>query len=640
MTNFARGYLRVAAASPKLKVADVTYNTQEIMSTIDTACKEHCHIVVFPELCISGYSCGDLFYQEILIEKSRLAVHEIACSTKKNDIFIVVGLPVLVQNKLFNCLVAIFRGKILGAVPKTHLPNTNEFYEKRWFCSASDHPYHTLYWDGVAIPFGTDLLFCAANFRKCIIGLEICEDLWAVAPPSGEMAINGATIICNGSASNEYIEKVDLRKSLVTVQSARCISGYIYASCGPGESTTDLVYAGHSLIVESGTVLEESSRFCNETNIIISDLDVEKLTCQRLKNSTFFTSNSPKKMRFIEFCFQGSNGARKLKRPLSRFPFLPLENKEKSYSEILELQSIALAKRMEHIGKCKLVIGVSGGLDSTLALLVCVKAIKRLKRKCVDIVAITMPGMGTTSQTKSNAEKLAENLQVTLRTISIKEAVLQHFSDIDHNPQQHNITFENAQARERTQILMDVANQVGGFVVGTGDLSELALGWCTYNADHMSMYSVNVGIPKTLIIHLLEWYAATVDKKLGKILNGILATPISPELLPHNNDEIEQKTEDTVGPYILHDFFLYHHLYFQFAPQKIFYLAQQTFYKEYSPEEISKWLRIFYKRFFQQQYKRSCLPDGPKILAVSLSPRGDWRMPSDAESKLWLKDCP
>ena len=639
MTNEPYGFIRTAAASPKLKVADITYNVQQILQTIHDACTQKCQIVVFPELCITGYTCGDLFYQDLILKKSRQAVQQIAQETQGLDMFIVLGLPVLVQSKLFNCAVALFRGEILGVVPKTHLPNTNEFYEKRWFCSANDNVYDVVHWEDKVIPFGTDLLFCATNFRECIIGLEICEDLWAVAPPSGDMAINGATIICNGSASNEYIEKVNFRKSLVAMQSARCLCGYVYASCGPGESSTDLVYSGHSMIAEAGAIVKESARFRSEGSITVADVDVQKIVCQRLKNSTFFTSNSPTSRRRVEFSFAEITNPKILERPLSRFPFIPVANKENAYYEIMELQSIALAKRVEHIGKCKLVIGVSGGLDSTLALLVCVKAFERLKRNFKDIVAITMPGMGTTTQTKSNAQKLAESLQVTLRTISIEKSVMQHFSDIEHDPQQHDITYENSQARERTQILMDVANQVGGFVVGTGDLSELALGWCTYNADHMSMYSVNAGIPKTLIQHLIRWYATTVDDNLKKILQDIADTPISPELLPHDNDKIQQKTEDKVGPYILHDFFLYHHLYFQFSPQKIFYLAEQTFKEEYSNKEIRKWIYIFYKRFFQQQYKRSCLPDGPKVLAVSLSPRGDWRMPSDAMGNLWLDDC-
>lgn len=638
MTNEPYGFIRTAAASPKLKVADITYNVQQILQKIHDACTQKCQIVVFPELCITGYTCGDLFYQDIIIKKSREAVQKIAQETKGFDMFIVLGLPVLVQSKLFNCAVALFRGEILGMVPKTHLPNTNEFYEKRWFCSANDNVYDVVYWEDKAIPFGTDLLFCATNFRECIIGLEICEDLWAVAPPSGDMAINGATIICNGSASNEYIEKVNFRKSLVAMQSARCLCGYVYASCGPGESSTDLVYSGHSMIAEAGAIVKESARFRSEGSITVADVDVQKIVCQRLKNSTFFTSNSPKNRRRVEFSFTEITNPKILERPLSRFPFIPVTHKENAYYEIMELQAIALAKRVEHLGKCKLVIGVSGGLDSSLALLVCVKAFERLNRNLKDIVAITMPGMGTTTQTKDNAQKLAESLQVTLRTISIEKSVMQHFSDIEHDPQQYDITYENSQARERTQILMDVANQVGGFVVGTGDLSELALGWCTYNADHMSMYSVNVGIPKTLIQHLIRWYA-TINDNLKEILQDIADTPISPELLPHNDDKIQQKTEDKVGPYILHDFFLYHHLYFQFSPQKIFYLAAQTFKEEYSSKEIRKWIYIFYKRFFQQQYKRSCLPDGPKVLAVSLSPRGDWRMPSDAMGNLWLDDC-
>ncbi|WP_305044187.1 NAD(+) synthase [Geoalkalibacter sp.] len=635
------GYLRLAVATPALRVADVAFNVEEILRVLEALRDEDVQLAVFPELCLTGYTCGDLFYQDLLLEAAAAALPRIAARSGELGLAVVVGLPLRHQGALFNCAAFLAEGRILGLVPKTFLPNTNEFYEERWFASARECRAPEVLLGAVPVPFGTDLLFRRRQRPDCVVGIEICEDLWAVQPPSSAMALAGATVLVNPSASPEILGKQAYRRALVQSQAARCLAAYAYASAGPGESSTDLVYSGHGLIAENGQVLAESERFCFEARWAISDVDLLRLSQERLRNNSFRAKGPPGAWRCIDFTC-ADPPLTKLRREIPAQPFVPSGEEERSERcrEIFALQTTALAKRLLHTGSSRVVIGISGGLDSTLALLVTVGAFDKLGLAREGIHALTLPGFGTTTRTRGNAEQLAELLGVSLRVISIDAAVHQHFADIGHDGLTHDITFENAQARERTQILMDVANQIGGLVIGTGDLSELALGWCTYNADHMSMYGVNAGVPKTLVRYLVEWCAhARFSGAAAAVLEDICATPVSPELLPPDaNGDIRQKTEEQVGPYLLHDFFLFQAVRMQFPPRRILFLAEQVFAGQFSRPELLKWLRNFYRRFFSQQFKRSCLPDGPKVGSLALSPRGDWRMPSDASAALWLAE--
>ena len=635
------GFLRLAVASPELKVGDIAFNTEKICRAIDRSTEQGCFFIVFPELCVTAYTCADLFMQNLLLVQARNAILKIADYTAEKQATTIIGAPLQVENRLFNSAVFISRGEILGIVPKTYLPNTMEFYEERWFSSGGDILGKEADLGGLEIPFGVDLLFQAENWPECRIGIEICEDVWVPNPPSGHMAVAGATVLVNLSASPEVLGKEEYRRMVVRSQSARCLGAYAYASAGPGESSTDLVFSGHSLIAENGAVLAETSRFEFDTQLSIADIDVERIANERLRNNNFATFDPPHPFHIIEFApFEANLQA--LRRPLRQTPFVPTGEEERCSRcrEIFALQTTGLAKRLLHTGLSHAVIGLSGGIDSTLALLVTVKAFDKIGLERKNILAITMPGFGTTRRTRSNAEELAKDLGVDFRTIAIGPATLQHFRDIDQPEERYDITYENAQARERTQILMDLANQANGLVVGTGDLSELALGWCTYNADHMSMYAVNSGVPKTLVRYLVGWCAqAEFSGETAKVLTDICVTPVSPELLPVDENGVNpQKTEQEIGPYLLHDFFLFHAIRLNFRPAKILLLARMAFAENFSDEEITRWLRVFYRRFFSQQFKRSCLPDGPKVGTVVLSPRGDWRMPSDASVDLWLKD--
>lgn len=642
----ALGFVRVAVISPELRVADVDFNVRAITAAMAQAAGEGCRLALFPELCITGYSCGDLLYQALLLDHARRSLRVLAEATAIYDIAVVVGLPLVVTDRLYNCAVLLSEGSIMGVVPKTYLPTSNEFYEERWFAPGPLATAKAVEIDGWAVPFGVDLVFAASNLPGCVLGIEICEDLWAVNPPSGDKALAGATILLNGSASNELLGKRVYRRELVQQQSARCLAAYLYAGAGANESTTDTVWAGHSLIAENGAILAETERFRFDTVMAVTDIDVQRLVHERLHNSTFSAATAGRVFRTVPFELPGVGSAGLetpfLRPQLSRTPFVPAdpERRAEHCQEIFSIQATGLAKRLKHTGLRTVAIGISGGLDSTLALLVTVKAFDILSLPRQGIAGITMPGFGTTGRTRSNAAKLMEALGVTMRTIPIVEAVRQHFRDIDHDENTHDVTYENAQARERTQILMDVANQIGGLVVGTGDLSELALGWATYNGDHMSMYHVNAGVPKTLVRYLVEWTAeAEFSGEAAGVLHDICATPITPELLPLSaTGALEQKTEDTIGPYELHDFFLYQTVRFQFSPAKVFVLARQAFASEYDDATLLRWLEAFYWRFFSQQFKRSAMPDGPKVGSVALSPRGDWRMPSDASSALWLAE--
>ncbi len=629
------GFIKVGSFTPKIKVGDCEFNRESIINGCKEASEKGVKILVFPELCVTGYTCSDLFLHNTLIEGSEIAVKKIVEETKDLDMLIFVGAPVLFKGKLYNCTIAIKDGEILGIIPKTHLPNYGEFYEMRQFTPAFEGRELVHYCNKLC-SMGTKILFEDESISNLRIGCEICEDLWAPSPVSVSHAMAGANLIVNLSASNELVGKDDYRKELVKGQSARLIAGYIYSNAGDGESTTDVVFSGQSFICENGSILAESDLF--ENGLITSEIDIDKLNQQRKVATTFPPINDEDydKVR-VKF----NKEETELTRPFSPYPFVPFDEGEKSSrcNMILAMQSAGLKKRVEHSFAKTMVLGISGGLDSTLALLVCVNAIDKLKRDRKEIVAVTMPCFGTTKRTKRNAEILCESLGVTLKTIDISKAVHQHFEDISHDENVHDVVYENSQARERTKILMDIANQTGGIVVGTGDLSELALGWATYNGDHMSMYGVNCGVPKTLIRHIVKFYADTAkDEALKNALYDVLDTPVSPELLPPKDGEISQVTEDIVGPYELHDFYLYYAVRWAFSPSKIFRLAVYAFNGKYGKETILKWLKTFYRRFFQQQFKRSCLPDGPKIGAVSLSPRGDLRMPSDACANLWLKE--
>ena len=630
------GYVKVGASTLELKVSDTIYNVQMIKKQIDEAVNKNIQIISFPELSITGYTCGDLFNQDILIDKSYEGLKDLVDYSKDKMIVIIVGSPIKCENKLYNCAVVINNGKILGIVPKTYIPNYNEFYEMRWFKSSNDLKIKEINLFNEFVPIGVDLIFTSKLDDELKFGVEICEDVWSLYPKSNDYASSGASIIFNLSASNETIGKYDFRKELIKMQSVKTISGYVYSSSGINESSTDLLFSGSSLIYENGKLLSENNRFDFNSNLIYSDVDIKRLVNDRRKNTSFI-SNTDKEYRNIYFTTSKNN---LISRKYSKYPFVPSneDKREERCKEIINIQSSALAKRLKHTNIKKCVIGVSGGLDSTLAFLVIKKAFEKLKIDNKNIIAVTMPGFGTTNRTYENALDLIKINNATLKEIDIKKACLVHYSDIDQDINNHDITYENAQARERTKILMDIANKENALVIGTGDLSELALGWCTYNGDHMSMYSVNSSIPKTLVKYLVK-YIADTDKKNKKVLYDILSTPISPELLPADEKgNIKQITEDKIGPYILHDFYLYHFFRYGASPKKIYMLAVNTFENEYSKEEILKWLKVFIKRFFTQQFKRSCMPDGVKVGSISLSPRGDLRMPSDASYNIWIKE--
>ncbi|OUQ57149.1 NAD(+) synthase [Tyzzerella sp. An114] len=640
-------FIRTAAAVPVLKVADCVYNTEEIIKLIDEASKKDVKILAFPELSITSYTCGDLFAQSTLIEYAEKSLEKIAEFSKDKDMFITVGLPVCCDNQTFNCIAGISKGKILGLIPKTNLPNYSEFYEERWFSSADDLISDEITICGQTVPIGSDILFTVENIKNLTIGIEVCEDLWSPIPPSSYQSIFGATVIINGSASNELATKHEYRRNLVAQQSSRCICGYIYSSAGTGESTQDTVFSGHSMICENGNMLSESKRFLREGSLTIADIDLELLANDRKKNTSFMTqlrkNEGPLFFRNIKFTME-ENSIDEFYRTVKPAPFVPDNNAmlNERCEDIFNIQVTGLAKRITHTNSKSLVVGISGGLDSTLALLVAVKACDYLGIDRKNVHGITMPGFGTTDRTYNNALNLMKSLGVTVKEISIKDAAIQHFKDIGHDINVHDVTYENTQARERTQILMDYANKEWGMVIGTGDLSELALGWATYNGDHMSMYGVNGGVPKTLVRVLVKWVAENenLGNNSAEILFDVLDTPVSPELLPPDKDgNINQKTEEIVGPYELHDFFLYYVVRFGFAPAKILFLAEKAFKGEYSRETLIKWIKNFYRRFFAQQFKRSCLPDGPKVGTISLSPRGDWRMPSDACGRIWLDEA-
>lgn len=635
------GFVKVAAAVPRVKIADCNFNAKQLESLIAVADGKGVQIITFPEMCITAYTCGDLFGQQLLLEEAEMALMQILNNTRQLDIISILGMPVVINSTVINAAVVIQKGKVLGVVPKTYLPNYKEFYEQRWFTSALQVAETSVRLCGQIIPMGTNLLFETSD---TIFGIEICEDLWSTIPPSSTLALQGAEIIFNLSADNEGIGKNSYLRSLISQQSARCISGYVFSSCGFGESTTDVVFAGNGLIYENGNQLAHNDRFSFEEQLIISEIDVEYLRAERRINTTFAASkgNIPADKKPVRIATEFVNSKElNLTRTFERHPFVPQGAAlNERCEEVFSIQVAGLAQRLVHTGAKTAVIGISGGLDSTLALLVCVKTFDKLGLSRKNIIGVTMPGFGTTNRTYHNAISLMNSLGITVREISIKEACIQHFKDINHDINVHDVTYENAQARERTQILMDIANQTGGMVIGTGDLSELALGWATYNGDHMSMYGVNGSIPKTLVKYLVKWVAENeVDETSCITLLDIVDTPISPELIPADeNGDIKQKTEDLVGPYELHDFFLYYFMRFGFRPSKIFMLASLAFKEVYDEETIKKWLLIFFRRFFNQQFKRSCLPDGPKVGSISISPRGDWRMPSDASAAAWLKE--
>ncbi len=642
------GFIRAAAATPDIKVADCGYNADRIIELIKQAAAENASLVVFPELCITGYTCGDLFLQKVLLDGAKKALVKIAEETAGCDLLAFVGLPFEADGKLYNCAAAINKGNIIGFVPKKNIPAYSEFYETRHFAQ----------WQGGNITvkcaggkddderykpyacFG-DMLFECDKIPELVIGVEICEDFWIPEPPSGGLATAGATVICNLSASDEVIGKSEYREQLVKSQSARCVCGYIYADAGTGESTQDLIFSGHNLIAENGTIIGESRKFT--TGLTFGEIDLHRIVSERRRMNTFEveSTNSLKRNGYGSCEFSITPKNIELKRSFPPMPFVPANRDDLNIrcEEILIMQAAGLAARLRHIGCKNAVIGLSGGLDSTLALIVAVHAFDMLGLDRKGILTVTMPCFGTTNRTKNNALSLADAYGATLKEIDITASVRQHFTDIGQDESVTDVTFENSQARERTQVIMDIANKTGGIVIGTGDLSELALGWATYNGDHMSMYGVNAGVPKTLVRHLVSYESAnTEDKQLSEVLNDILATPVSPELLPPAEGEISQKTEDIVGPYELHDFFLYYMVRCGFPPQKILRIAEQSFSGRFDRDTVKKWLTVFLKRFFSQQFKRSCLPDGPKVGSVTLSPRGDWRMPSDACVKLWLEN--
>ena len=629
------GFVKVAAATPDIRVADVEFNTQNIINAMEEAQKNGAKILVFPELCVTGYTCSDLFDHSVLLKASRKALLEIAENTNDKDMLVFVGAPLEVNGKLYNVAAAMNQGEIIGFTTKTFLPNYGEFYEMRQF-TPGPQTVREITFEGKKIPFGPQILFQAKGMEELVVAAEICEDVWSPIPPSIQAALEGATVIVNCSASDETIGKDTYRRALISGQSARLISGYIYANAGEGESTTDLVFGGHNIIAENGTVLKESSRYVNE--IIYSEIDLQRITGERRKNTTFQPLDEETLVR-VPFTVEETKTF--LTRTFPKKPFVPSDEQTRAQrcEEILTIQAMGLKKRLAHTNARTAVVGISGGLDSTLALLVTARAFDMLGRDKKDIIAVTMPCFGTTDRTYQNACEMSKKVGATLIEVPIADAVNVHFRDIGHDPEDHSVTYENCQARERTQVLMDIANKTWGMVIGTGDLSELALGWATYNGDHMSMYGVNASVPKTLVRHLVKYAADdTKDEALKNVLYDVLDTPVSPELLPPKDGDIAQKTEDLVGPYELHDFFLYFMLRFGYEPSKIFRIACMTFDGEYDKETIFKWLETFCRRFFSQQFKRSCLPDGPKVGTVALSPRGDWRMPSDACVAVWMKD--
>ena len=634
------GFVKVAACVPSVKVANCPYNIAEIEKEIILADGKGVEIIAFPELSVTAYTCGDLFAQQLLLDEAERGLIKVLSDTRQLDIIAILGMPIAIDGALLNAAVVIQRGKVLGVVPKTFLPNYKEFYEKRWFTSSRDIRVENVRLCGQTVPLGTDLLFETSNTT---FGIELCEDAWAVVPPSSRLALEGAEIIFNLSASDESIGKHNYLCQLIAQQSARCIGGYVLSSCGFGESTTDVVFAGNGLIYENGQLLNRSDRFSFKPQTIISEIDVEKLRTERRMNTTFAAcratlSGNPFRRIATE---QVNPRDIVMTRSFDPHPFVPQgPTLDERCEEIFSIQTTGLAQRLVHTQAKSAVVGISGGLDSTLALLVCARTFDRLGWDRKSIVGVTMPGFGTTDRTYRNALSLMESLGVTIREVSIRKACLQHFADIGHDEKIHDVVYENSQARERTQLLMDIANQTWGLVIGTGDLSELALGWATYNGDHMSMYGVNGSVPKTLVRHLVKWVACNgVDEASRATLLDIVDTPISPELIPANPDgQISQVTEDLVGPYELHDFFLYYVMRWGFRPAKVYWLAMQAFKGSYDDETVKKWLKTFCRRFFNQQFKRSCLPDGPKVGSLSISPRGDWRMPSDACSDSWLAE--
>ena len=629
------GFIGVGAYTPYVKVGDTKYNTEEIIKRINVAERLGTKVIVLPELCITGYTCGDLFYQELLLRKAKEALLKIAAHSEGKDYIAFVGLPIAYNGKLYNVAAAISGGSVLGLVPKTHIPNYNEFYEARHFTKGMEQPVPVEIDENHVVPMGTHLIFSCRQMPALKIGVEICEDLWAPNPPSVGLAMAGADLIVNLSASDETVGKADYRRDLVKSQSARLVCGYVYCSAGNGESTQDVVYSGHNIIAENGTVLKSSRRFINDP--AYTEIDVNRLLEERRRMTTFQIDDAA----YMNVEFNLTVEETKLTRPVWSKPFVPGKRVERfrRCNEILTIQASGLKQRLEHT-RCKTaVIGISGGLDSTLALLVTIRAFEMLGKDKKDIIAVTMPGFGTTDRTYDNAVHMIGCVGATLMEINIGKSVTQHFEDIGQDMSVHDVTYENGQARERTQILMDIANKTGGMVIGTGDMSELALGWATYNGDHMSMYGVNASVPKTLVRYLVEYYAyECCEDELAEVLKDVLDTPVSPELLPPEDGQISQKTEDLVGPYELHDFFLYYVLRFGFEPKKIYRLARYAFRESYDDATILKWMKTFYRRFFNQQFKRSCLPDGPKVGTVAVSPRGDLRMPSDACAQIWLDE--
>ena len=631
-----QGFVKVAAITPDMRVADVDYNTAEICKNIGEAVEAGAKVLVFPELAITGYTCGDLFFQDALLKSAEEGLLKIVEYTKGKDALIFVGLPFVHAGKLYNVAAALNDGELLGFTTKTFLPNYDEFYEMRYF-QPGPTTLEQILFDGKQVAFGPQILFECREMKELVVAAEICEDVWAPVPPSVPAAIQGATIIVNCSASDESVGKEAYRRELIKGQSAKLISGYIYASAGYGESTTDLVFGGHDLIAEKGMILTESERFRN--GIVYSEIDVKHLAWERRKNTTFQMTHFPYETARVPFSLNVEET--ELTRKILQTPFVPETETERNLycKETLMIQAMALKKRLDHTNCKSAVVGISGGLDSTLAILVTAKAYDLLGLDRKDILGVTMPCFGTTDRTYQNACLLVEKLGATLKEVDIKEAVTLHFKDIEHDMNVHDVTYENSQARERTQVLMDIANQTNGMVIGTGDMSELALGWATYNGDHMSMYAVNASLPKTFIKHVVKYYAEMCEEKeLKEVLLDILDTPVSPELLPPKDGEIAQKTEDLVGPYELHDFYLYYMLRYGYEPSKIYRLAKYAFEGVYDDETILKWLKKFYWRFFSQQFKRSCVPDGPRVSGMSLSPRGDWRMPSDACVAVWIKE--
>lgn len=630
------GFVRVGAIVNKLALANPIENANEMVKMIKNAVNEGISIVTTPELSVCGYTCQDLFLQDALIDAIEKALEIILKETEKLEIISIIGMPIKLDNQMFNCAVVITKGKILGIVPKTYVPNYSEFYEKRWFQSSNNLISNEITILDQKVPIGTNILF---KDKDVCFGIEICEDLWCVCPPSNSHTLRGANIIFNLSSSNEVIGKYEYRKNLVSMQSAKTISAYVYASSGMMESTSDIVFSGASMIYENGSCLKENERFQIESNLIYADVDVAKLNNDRNKNISYMGVVGDEVYHYVEVCVPDVK--KELSRIYAQYPFVPKNEakRDERCKEIFTIQSSALARRLLQLGKPKCVIGISGGLDSTLAFLVIAEAFKKIGMDMKDIIGVTMPGFGTTGRTYHNACKFVQEYGATLKEVDIKAACVQHMKDIGLDEKDRSVAYENTQARERTQILMDIANMEGGLVIGTGDLSELALGWCTYNGDHMSMYSVNTSIPKTLVRYLVKWVADVSDKEKREVIYDILDTPISPELLPPDEaGNILQKTESSIGPYVLHDFYLYHFLRYGASPKKIYYLAKQTFKGNFTDEEILKWLKVFVKRFFTQQFKRNCVPDGVKVGSISLSPRGDLRMPSDANYNIWLRE--